>query len=92
MAEKKMNTTANINAPQVSEVELNQQIKAAAAALREEKKVKVSIPKAFAKNIGPTLPLGINGAMIVLPVDGTEHEVPAPYKALLDEYLNNLTN
>lgn len=88
----KVNTTSNINEPQVTEAQLEKQVKEAAMALREEKKVKVSIPKALAKNIGATLPLGINGAMIVLPVDGSEHEVPAPYKKLLDEYLNNLTS
>lgn len=88
----KINTTSNINEPQISEAQLQKQVDEAARALRETKKVKVSIPKALAKNIGPTLPLGLNGAMIVLPVDGTEHEVPAPYKVLLDEYLANLTS
>jgi hypothetical protein len=72
--------------------DLEKQIKEAAAALKAEKLVKASIPKALEKHIGPTLPLGINGAMIVLPVDGKEYDVPAPYKALLNDYLENLNS
>lgn len=88
----KLNTSKNIESAQVSDKDLEKQVREAAMILREEKKVKVSIPKVLQKSIGLTLPLGINGAMIVLPVDGTEHEVPAPYKALLNEYLSNLTS
>jgi hypothetical protein len=70
--------------------DLEKQVKDAAAALKAEKLVKVSIPKALEKNIGPTLLLGINGVQIVLPVDGKEYEVPAPFKAHLTEYIDNL--
>lgn len=70
--------------------ELDNQIKVAAKALKSEKLVKASIPKAFEKNIGPTLPLGINGVQIVLPVDGKEYEIPASFKKLLNEYIDNL--
>lgn len=86
------NTSKNIVAKEVTEAQLQLQVNEAARALREEKKVKVSIPKVLQKTIGLTLPLGLNGAMIVLPVDGTEHEVPAPFKAILDDYLANLTS
>lgn len=88
----KTNTSKNIEAAQVTEAQLEMQVKQAAKALMDEKLVKVSIPKALARTIGLTLPLGINGAMIVLPVDGSEHEVPAPFKKLLDDYLANLTS
>jgi hypothetical protein len=87
----KVNTSKTMANVELSQADLERQIKDAAIILREEKKVKVSIPKALQKSIGLTLPLGINGAMIVLPVDGSEHEVPAPYKALLNDYLANLT-
>lgn len=70
--------------------ELEKQVKEAAIALKAEKLVKVSIPKALEKHIGPTLLLGINGVQIVLPVDGKEYDVPAPFKANLNEYIDNL--
>jgi hypothetical protein len=86
-----VNTTklAN-NQKETAERELEAQVKAAAAALKAEKLVKASIPKAFEKNIGPTLLLGINGVQIVLPVDGKEYDIPAPFKTVLNEYIDNL--
>jgi hypothetical protein len=86
-----VNTTklAN-NQKETAERELEAQVKAAAAALKAEKLVKVSIPKALEKNIGPTLYLAIQGVHIILPVDGKEYEVPTPYKAVLNEYIDNL--
>lgn len=77
-------------AKETAERDLEAQVKRAAEAFKSEKLVKVSVPKVFEKNIGPTLPLGINGVMIVLPVDGKEYEVPAPFKALLTNYIDNL--
>ena len=86
-----VNTTKSVAKAQETAVkELDAQIKAALTQLKSEKTVKVSIPKAFASSIGPTLPLGINGVMIVLPVDGKDYEVPAPFSALLKEYLDNI--
>ena len=86
-----INTTKS--ASQVKETairDLEKQIKDAAAALKSEKLVKASIPKALEKHIGPTLPIGLNGVMIVLPVDGKDYEIPAPFKAILNDYLENL--
>jgi hypothetical protein len=86
-----INTTKSVKAAQETAVkDLEASIKAAAAQLNSEKLVKVSIPKAFEKAVGPTLPLGINGVMIVLPVDGKDYEVPAPFSALLKDYLDNI--
>jgi hypothetical protein len=85
-----VNTTKSIGAKETAIKDLEKQVKDAALALKSEKLVKVSIPKAFEKNIGPTLPLGINGVMLVLPVDGKEYEVPAPFKTILLEYIDNL--
>lgn len=85
------NTTKTVTEKrETAEAELTKQVKEAAVRLGAEKKVKVSIPKALEKNIGPTLPLGINGVQIVLPVNGKEYEIPAPFKPILDEYLENL--
>lgn len=87
-----VNTTKSINeVPETTVQELEAQVKKAAEMLKGEKLVEVSIPKHYVKSIGPTLPLGINGVMLVLPVDGTKHQIPKSYKDLLEEYLNNLT-
>jgi hypothetical protein len=81
-------STQNIKETAIKDLEL--QVKKAAESLKSEKLVKVSIPKAFEKNIGPTLLLGLNGAQVVLPVDGKDYEVPAPFKTILMEYIDNL--
>ena len=86
-----VNTTKSATqAKETAEKDLEKQVKEAAARLNSEKLVKVSVPKAFEKAIGPTLLLGINGVQIVLPVNGEEYEVPAPYKAHLKAYLDNI--
>lgn len=84
------NTTKSMNEPQVTDKDLQEQINKAGAAFKGEKKVKVSIPKALQKHLGPTLPIGVNGVFIVLPVDGTTHEVNETHAAHLQEYLNGL--
>lgn len=92
MAENKnVNTTKSIQKPQTNNADLKKQIKKAAAVFEKEEMVEKSIPKQFQKHIGPSLPLGINGVRIVLPVDGTKHKIPKSFANLLDEYLNNLT-
>ena len=86
-----VNTTKSTQAVKETAIkDLEKQVKDAAKALQAEKLVKVSIPKALEKHIGPTLLLGINGVQIVLPVDGQDYEVPAPFKAHLKEYLDNV--
>ena len=87
-----VNTTKNVAQAQkeTAEKDLERQVKKAADSLKAEKLVKVSIPKALEKHIGPTLPLGINGVMVVIPVDGKSYEIPAPYKPILEDYLENL--
>ena len=85
-----VNTTKSTTIKETAIKDLEKQVKDAAAALNAEKLVKVSIPKVLEKNIGPTLYLGIQGVSIVLPVDGKEYEVPAPFKAHLTAYIDNL--
>jgi hypothetical protein len=85
----KANTTKSMSEPQVSDKELQKQITNAAAVFKDEKKVKVSIPQAFQKHIGPTLPVGVNGVFIVLPVDGKEYEINETHAQHLKDYLNN---
>lgn len=86
-----VNTTKSITGKRVSDSELQAEIKAAAKLLTDEVKVKVSIPKSYEKFIGETLFLSINGVHIVLPVDGSAHEIPETFADQLREYLNNLT-
>jgi hypothetical protein len=83
------NTTASMVQPQVNDKELQAQINKAAATFKDEKKVKVSIPKSFEKYTGPTLPVGVNGVFIVLPVDGKEYEINETHAKHLKDFLNN---
>lgn len=83
------NTTKTLVEPQVNDKELQAQINKAAFAFKDEKKVKVSIPKTFEKYTGPTLPIGVNGVFIVLPVDGQEYEINETHANHLKAYLNN---
>lgn len=91
MANENVNTTKSVKTPKVSNKELNNQIKRAAEAFGKEDMVEVSINKNFQKNIGESLPLGINGVRIVLPVDGSKHKIPKSFARILDDYLANLT-
>lgn len=92
MAEKNINTTTSVKAKEVTDKELEAQVKKAAAAVKDTKKEKISIPTVLQRHIGATLPLSINGVPIVVPVDGKEYEIPAPYAVLLREYLEALKN
>jgi hypothetical protein len=86
------NTTATIaEGKKFSDVELQAEVKAANDVFKEERLVKTSIPKSYQKFIGETLPVGINGSFIVLPVDGTTHEIPETFADFVREYLNNIT-
>lgn len=86
-----VNTTKSVAAlKETAQKDLEAQVKKAAEALKAEKTVKVSIPKVLEKNVGPTLYLGLNGVSIVLPVDGQSYDVPAPFKKIVDDYLENL--
>jgi hypothetical protein len=88
MAVNTTKSTAEVKETAVKDLEL--QVKKAAEQLKAEKLVKVSIPKALEKHIGPTLYLGLNGVRVVLPVDGKDYEVPAPFKVIVNDYLDNL--
>lgn len=88
-----INTSKSMGGQAVKEVaikDLEKSIKDSAEKLKAEKMVKVSIPKAFEKFVGPTVPFGINGVMIVLPVDGQEYDVPLPYKEHVKAFIDNL--
>lgn len=87
-----VNTSTNmaVNAKETAQRDLENQVKEAAKKLSAEKMVKVSIPKSLEKHTGPTVPFGINGVMIVLPVDGQDYEVPAPYREHVKSFVDSL--
>lgn len=76
---------------QYTQKDIDDSVKKAAAELQKQSKKEVSIPKMLAPRVGKNLPLGINGAVIHVPVDGKKYKVPESYAALLDETINNLT-
>ena len=88
-----VNTSKTMNGQAVKETsqkDLELQVKEAAAKLKAEKYVKVSIPKGYEKFVGPTVLFGINGVQIVLPVDGKEYEVPATFKEHVQAFLDSV--
>lgn len=87
----KNSTTSIAEGVKVSDTEIQNEVKEAGKKFGDEPKQKVSIPKNYQKFIGETLPLSINGVTIVLPVDGTQHEIPETFAELLREFINNLT-
>lgn len=87
---KKVNTSKTISeAAKPTAAELDKQIKEAAKRLGEEKKVKVLIPAYLKKRLGATQPVGINGAVIHVPV-GEEVAIPESMAKVLNESLNQL--
>jgi hypothetical protein len=92
VAEQTVNTSKSLKEgiKETAERDLENQVKEAAKRLKADKQVKVSIPKGYEKFVGPTVPFGINGVMIVLPVDGKEYEVPAPFKEHIQAFLDSV--
>jgi hypothetical protein len=83
--EKKSNTTASL-----TNAQLSLETKKISAKFKEEKKVKVSVPKAFQKQLGPSLFVGINGSSLYIPVDGEDHEVPESFAKHVKKYIKDL--
>lgn len=89
-AKAKPNTTKSIQKAKVSDADLAKEIARAKAAFSGEKTVKVAIPKAFAKDFGPTLFVSVNGAFVNIPVDGQEYEIPETLATHAKQAMNNL--
>jgi hypothetical protein len=88
-----VNTSKSMNgqaAKELSQKDLEKQVKEAAERLMSEKMVKVSIPKGYEKFVGPTVLFGINGVQIVLPVDGKDYDVPLPFKEHVQAFLDSV--
>lgn len=84
------NTTKNVKAKQVTDKELNEQIKKLGKDFAEEKKRKITIPKALEKNIGSTLEVGVNSVFLVIPV-GQQVEIPETFAKHVEQVINNIT-
>ncbi|MEV2907555.1 hypothetical protein ABNF65_02650 [Paenibacillus larvae] len=79
----KVNTTKSITTDRELELDMSKLSKE----FQEEKKVKVSIPKAFSRFDGDTLPVGLNGVFIVIPVDGKIYEIPESFAKIVEDYV-----
>lgn len=82
-------TTKNTS-KSLSNSDLTVEIKRLKAEIAKEKKVKVSIPAVFQKQLGPSLFVGVNGNEVVIPVDGEDHLIPETLAAHVKEYIKNL--
>lgn len=94
MAEKKsnVNTTKSVKeapAKQYTQAQIDADIKKAGKDLEGEKKVEVLIPKYLKSRIGSVLPVGINGAVIHVPV-GEKVKIPEPYKKIVEQSIEGL--
>lgn len=88
---KKVNTTKSVKeTDRVTVAQLDEDMKKAAKVLGEEKKTKVEIPAYLKPRLGATVPVGVNGAVIHVPV-GQKVEIPESMAAVLNESLSQLT-
>jgi hypothetical protein len=88
----KINSTKSVNeTTQLTDAELNKQIKELGEVFASQKKVAIAIPVHYQKHVGPTWFLGINGSSMNLPVDGKKYEIPESFADMLQEAMNNLT-
>lgn len=86
---QKVNTTKSMKEKTVTAAELDKQMKEASKRLGETKKVEVMIPEYLRKRVGNNVPVGVNGAVIHVPV-GQKVKIPEPMAKLLQESLLNL--
>jgi hypothetical protein len=87
MAESKAKTNSTKT---LTNAELGLEVKRLRGEIEKEDKVKVSIPKAFAPQLGNSLFVGVNGSKVIIPVDGKEYAIPKTLAAHVKEYINSL--
>jgi len=89
-AKENTNTTKSVaEGKKVTNTDLDKQIKNAAKVLGESKKVDVFIPEYLKKRLGANYPVGINGAVIHVPV-GKKVQIPEPLANVLNDALGRL--
>lgn len=89
MAEPKVNTSQSLQ--KASDKDLDTQIKSLNTKLKTAKKEKVSFPVGLQKNLGTSVFLGLNGSHVIVPVDGEDHEIPAPLAKIAKDMIKRLT-
>lgn len=88
---KKVNTSKSVKEkPKTTLAELDKQVKDVAKVLGSQKKVKVTIPKILEGRLGSVVPVGVNGAIIQVPV-GVEVEIPEAMAKVLTESINQIS-
>lgn len=88
---KNVNTTKTVTKGKAATAaELDKQIKNSAKILKEEAKKEVLIPKYLKGRLGANVPIGVNGAVIHVPV-GEKVKIPASMADVLNESLAKLT-
>lgn len=89
MADTKTNTTKDTKTKPVTQAGLDKDRKVAAKTLGDQKQVEVTIPKYLIKRLGNNVPVGVNGAIIQVPV-GKKVKIPEAMAEVLNESLANL--
>lgn len=84
------NTSESLKKAPLKDADFQRDLEAAMKKFAGEKKVKRKLNAALAQKVGSTLPVCINGVTLVVPVDGTQFEVPESFAAHLDEWQANL--
>lgn len=90
MSEKKVNTTKDAKeGQQITQASLDSSMKNAAKILGSQKEVEVFIPKYLKKRLGKNVPVGVQGAVIHVPV-GKKVKIPEAMAEVLNRSLNEL--
>jgi len=84
------NTTASLKAAPLNDADFQRDLDNAKKKFAGEKLVKKKINPSLAQKVGSTLPMSINGVTLVLPVDGTEFQIPETFAKHLEEWQDNL--
>lgn len=84
----KVNTTKSVAKP--LPVQHKEQLEAISKKLKEQKKVKVSLPENLAKHVGSEAFFSINGVKLILPIP-FEGEVPKSFAKHIENWKDNLT-
>lgn len=90
--ELNINTANDAGGNKMTEAQMAREEQDVAKILGEMKYVTVSIPKQFIPMLGESLPCFINGAKIVVPVDGEDHEIPEPYLEVIKNSLKYINS
>lgn len=89
-SEQNINTVASMGQPN-DDARIDLERKTLASQFAKEKKVKRKINKSFQSVLGTTHFIAINGVSLVLPVDGSDFELPETFAEHLDKQMAEIT-